>query len=953
MLIRYIKFFFVLIFCFQVNSNPICIDICNDREINYEFIDENFQKPFLLTGLTFDSDVYFEASEFFYLTGLREGQEIRALDLKNAFFYLKKKNKFESISFTCADYLSGKKVHFSFKGFYSFAKLKIKGILFGKDKYYKYYQIEQGQKFDLKKHDISIEKIKKSFFSKGYFNVQVVSKISNDEINKFVFIEINIKKKNKFCISDINFEVVNHTLAESEVDIIKKKVKEKLKKLPTASYSSRILKRETNSLGEYFKQNGFPFCIISSTKKVNHQNNSVTLNFEINLGNKKDFVFVGNSYFSSNALINFLFSQGQQILDMPLAIISEEISQLYKQKGFCDVVIDSQENQNYYKFFIKEGCRLIADKFVIKGAKKFNSKYIANKFFKTLLRIKYMNDDILSQAMDNLLSFYLKQGFWDATVNKKLIPCKAPGRHVIEIFIEEGKQRYLKSISIEEFKELENEKPFCNLKFLKNPIPFDLNLLNEQHKFLTDHFKKKGFKKVDVKPDFQFDEDGHISLIWKFAFDNQALKFGKTVVQGNTSGIKFDRIINEVRFNEGDLFQKERLEDTYNQFKDFDFFNSIHIYPTNSFDFEGNKPVVLKLFPDDSFELRTRFGFQQVSKNFTILQGGWTYRAGGSFLWKNPSGNFDRFKIDADYSKYTQLFVTEYTFPYLWSIPIKSLFQFYLTKYKQPIYIGSDKTLYQISQIGFLAGISRKYTKLSFGFNTGIEVSRIFDLLPSPARAIDFSTNLLNERIPYLFWEPNIFIDQLDDKLNPSRGYLTVVSCKAMASLTDKTDYFFRFLVEQSVFTNLFSPAILGLRVRLGHIFTQRFCRLLPPYRFFLGGAFSLRSYEPDFAPPLGQYIDEEGRLRCVPQGGSTLFNSNLELRFPSFRGLEFVLFQDFGLLFNDIKSIDAKRLLSATGFGVRYFTPVGPLRFDIGWTPATKDKCSSFAWFLTLGQAF
>ena len=85
------------------------------------------------------------------------------------------------------------------------------------------------------------------------------------------------------------------------------------------------------------------------------------------------------------------------------------------------------------------------------------------------------------------------------------------------------------------------------------------------------------------------------------------------------------------------------------------------------------------------------------------------------------------------------------------------------------------------------------------------------------------------------------------------------------------------------------------------------------------------------------------------------MVNACFEARIPIYAGLKGVIFQDFGALshtrFADLK---AQGVLAGTGFGLLYNTPMGPLRFDIGW----KWKCPepfnrSYAWFLSLGQIF
>jgi translocation and assembly module TamA len=83
--------------------------------------------------------------------------------------------------------------------------------------------------------------------------------------------------------------------------------------------------------------------------------------------------------------------------------------------------------------------------------------------------------------------------------------------------------------------------------------------------------------------------------------------------------------------------------------------------------------------------------------------------------------------------------------------------------------------------------------------------------------------------------------------------------------------------------------------------------------------------------------------------------NINFELRFPIIKQVGGVLFNDCGLLSSDMYAdFRPENILGATGCGIRFATPFGPLRFDIGWKWRRHMHCErSYAWFLTFGQAF
>lgn len=340
--------------------------------------------------------------------------------------------------------------------------------------------------------------------------------------------------------------------------------------------------------------------------------------------------------------------------------------------------------------------------------------------------------------------------------------------------------------------------------------------------------------------------------------------------------------------------------------------------------------------------------------------GGITYKLGGAFLIKNPSNVGDQLRFDLDFAGSHREIISSYQRPWLWDMPVRVTIKGYSIKYDYPGFIGSsDTNIYTAIQNGFLINLQRQSFHVDGSINIGIEWMETFiggsRRAVCLARAINFEPQLVNKMIPFFFCEPAIVFDYLDNNLNPTTGTFLVFSLKGMVPLQLKyiNSYFVKFLFEQSFFASLRS-IVFAFRLRFGHIFHQQFCAIMPIERFYLGGSHSLRGYEADMVPPLGICVDND-KKELVPQGGKTMVNANLEIRFPLISRLGGVIFQDIGLLSgNNFADFNPKNILAATGFGLRLNTPVGPLRFDIGWKwRRTKPEERAAAWFLTFGQSF
>jgi outer membrane protein assembly factor BamA len=181
--------------------------------------------------------------------------------------------------------------------------------------------------------------------------------------------------------------------------------------------------------------------------------------------------------------------------------------------------------------------------------------------------------------------------------------------------------------------------------------------------------------------------------------------------------------------------------------------------------------------------------------------------------------------------------------------------------------------------------------------------------------------------------------DRRDNPTDSRRGsYNTVDAGIALPQFASETDYA-RLVLRNSTYHPLTKNLVLARTLQFGYI--QRLGGLaeIPlGERFFAGGSSSNRAFPDNQAGPRDL---ETG----FPLGGSAMLFHQTELRFPLIgENVGGVLFHDMGNVYSSIDQISFRfrqglyqefnYMVQSAGFGIRYRTPVGPIRVDFSYSP-------------------
>ena len=652
----------------------------------------------------------------------------------------------------------------------------------------------------------------------------------------------------------------------------------------------------------------------------------------------REIDFNGNKEIEKDKLKELLTFKANTILD--LNKIRESISKIkteYENSGYyvADVQYKIEtvgENQIKLVFEINENDKVLVKRIILLGNKEYNDdalkKIIQTKegSWSSWISSKgTFKENMLRGDVEILSSHYLNNGYIQASVEEPQVFLTPDKRWIyITIRIEEGKKFWLGKI---DFKGdiLDSVDDLSKNVKLKEGDVFSRDRLRQDIVSLTDMYGDKGYAFANIVPLTTLDHEKRIVNITFDISKGELVYFERIFITGNIK--TRDKVIRrELKVAEGELYHGTRLKKSRQKVNNLGFFDEVNLSTER-----GSSPNKLNLIID----IKERpTGTLSVGAGYSSID---SFIMMGSVSQGNLFGRGQKLQLSAEYGGKRKTYNLGFTEPRLLDTEISAGFDIYNLEKQYTDF--TKKSNGGDIRLGFPLGFEETRGYLTYRY----EESEIFDISTSAGTYItdQAGRNTLSSVTA------SIVRDTRDSYLAPMSGSNNSVSTEVAGSYFGGTRSFVKHLGNSSWFYPVFWDTSVMLHGAIGYAEGTEGKALPIDERFFVGGMNTVRGFDPRSLGPK----DENG----IVIGGNKELIFNVEYLFPLAKeaGLRGVIFYDAGNAFGDNEVYDIENLRTSAGYGVRWYSPIGPLRLEWGYNLNPRDGEKLSRWEFSIGTFF
>ena len=809
----------------------------------------------------------------------------------------------------------------------------------------------------------SVYRLQDLYRDQGYRAARVRIDVRLDEARKRATVVFECNAGERSTIGEVAFTGDLGPLAAAELH-------EAIASRPGSRYLAQNLREDADKLRTWLVRKGYRLAEVDAPRETPRPETTVVdLDFAVRLGPLVDFTLEGaeEKRLRRRDLLPFLSDEGYDEALVLQAI--DRIRRDYQSEGHYRVRVDRHEERTgdrlSLRLTVDPGPLYTLEELNFTGNQEISSdrlQQLVTMSPKRFLRpgSGRLIDEVLKEDLANLRSFYALSGYAAARIGPEIVS-EGGDRLSVEIPIVEGPRTMVGELRFEGLASLDEGNVRAQLP-LASEGPYHPLLLEEAVNTVRSLYQDEGYESAQVSPVVSWNAEHTRAEIALQVFEGRQSRVDRVVIRG-TRRTRPGVVRRSMDLDPGEAVSPRRLLEVQRELYGLGIFSRVDVELAHSGDDEAQRDVLVRL--EEGRMQRISYGLGYDSD--TGARGLFGYSHSNLF------GRALGFQADVRVSQKERLFRVLVRQPYLgrWDVPVTySVFR-----------TEEERESFASQRRGLQVEAGRVIDEARYGL---LYTYRIVDLDLDPVGEGELPPEVDRElqdiRISSL--TPSVLIDRRDDPINPTRGWSGALQLEWAAPLLSADEAFLKFFV-QGTWQKPLGPrgAVLAASARLGGIEPLSDSSLPDPSlpaaleageipiseRFFAGGRTTHRAYARDLLGIRGATLCRTNPLpreaACIaegddeddfsPVGGDGLALINFDYRFPIAGGVGGLVFLDFGNVWPSWQDLDPSQAKLGAGVGIRYLSPIGPLRVEIGWKLEREPGESPYAVFLSFGNPF
>ncbi|MCM2277842.1 MAG: outer membrane protein assembly factor BamA [Oligoflexia bacterium] len=661
--------------------------------------------------------------------------------------------------------------------------------------------------------------------------------------------------------------------------------------------------------------------------------------------------FEGNERIGTNDLRDVIKVKEWSILDVNK--VKEDVALLqkhYEDKGFYLAKVSfslrpGRTDQVELTYRIND-----YDKVQIKKITFLNNRHFSDEKLKSVLAetreggfFSFMNgsgnfkESSFKVDLQRLTYWYLDHGFVKFRYENPVVTVSDDKKWLyLSVYLDEGEQYQMGSTEFSGDLLFQKEELHADVTLAQGET-FSISKRNLDIQKLTEKYQDLGYAFVNVIPKMNVKDDSRtVDIDYGFEKGN-LVHFGEINIVGNSK--THDKVIRrELKINEGELYSGTKLRISRENVERLGYFAPGEVV-FNTVTPKGKNDI-----------LNVEISIKERSTGTITLGAGYGSVQGFFFTSTvseiNLMGRGQTVSLQVQYSasetknnSFNLGFTDPYAFDSRWSMG----FDLYTISFDVPLKYHTRKLGFDV-RFGHPIG---DYTNAFITYkNEGLNIGdvRDQDLANNHENLVDPDIGVLSS----IVW--SVVRDKRNNRFETTDGEYQSLSLETAGLGGDKN--FIKWSLNSRFYRRLVGDLVFRNSIEVGQITAISGDQLPPSEKFYLGGPNNMRGYD---LFGLGPTLVTSSNRR-IPLGGTFQTLGLFELEYPLLReaGLKFVTFFDAGNTWESLpKNGEPFTLRTDLGFGFRWFSPIGPLRFEFGYPLARRSDESESQFVFFIGPPF